>query len=134
MNILFCGSPRFAVIVLGGLLDSNHKVVGVLTQPPRPRGRGGKTSPSAVEEAATAAKVPVWTGSPSKPETLAWIRGLGVEVAVVAAYGRIFRKEFLDLPPGGVLNIHPSLLPRWRGASPVHAALLAGDARTASAS
>ena len=130
MKILFAGTPEFGRKILDALIASKHEVVLVLTQPSRPKGRGQKEQPSPVEQAAVENNIPVVTASPSKPEVLEEIKKSVPDAAVVAAYGRIFRPAFLNLPPKGVLNVHPSLLPRWRGAAPVHAALLAGDKET----
>lgn len=130
MKLLFAGTPEFGREILEALLASKHEVVMVLTQPSRPKGRGQKEQPSPVEQAAIEKNIPVITASPSKVEVLEEIKKAAPDAAVVAAYGRIFRPAFLNLPPKGVLNVHPSLLPRWRGAAPVHAALLAGDKET----
>ena len=128
LKVVFAGTPEFAAVALDALLDSNHEVVGVLTQPDRPAGRGRKLTPSAVKQRAVAAGVPVQQPvSLKNDEALAALRGLAADVMVVAAYGLILPQNVLDMPTLGCLNIHASLLPRWRGAAPIHRAILAGD-------
>lgn len=129
-RIVFMGTPEFAVPVLQVLLQT-QRVVGVVTQPDRPAGRGQIVQPSPVKAAALAANVPVYQpGSLRKPESAESIAAWQPEIIVVAAYGQILRPHLLQLPPKGCLNVHASLLPRWRGAAPMQAALLAGDAQT----
>ncbi len=129
-RLVFMGSPRFALPTLRSL-SRDHEVVGVVTQPDRPAGRGRELKPSAVKVAASEIGIPVIT-----PETLHDAEALGSlaawqpDVIIVAAFGQILRQNVLDLPPHGCLNVHASLLPRWRGASPIAAAILAGDAKT----
>ena len=128
LKVVFAGTPEFAAVALDALLDSEHEVVGVLTQPDRPAGRGRKLTPSAVKQRAVAAGVPVQQPvSLKNDEALAALRGLTADVMVVAAYGLILPQNVLDMPTLGCLNIHASLLPRWRGAAPIHRAILAGD-------
>lgn len=127
MRLLFAGTPEFGLRILEALIASDHEVLCVMTQPSRPKGRGQWSQASPVAVRAQKESLPIITTSPSKPRVLDQIRALDPEAIVVAAYGRIFRPEFLALPRRGVINVHPSLLPRWRGAAPVHAALLAGD-------
>ena len=130
MKVAFAGTPEFAVPTLLALMGSPHHLVGVLTQPDRPRGRGQRLSPSAVK-AATESTVPVaqpaTLRSPEDREQLASWRP---DVLVVVAYGLILPKAALEIPRLGCLNVHASLLPRWRGAAPVERALLAGDEMT----
>ena len=128
MRILFFGSPDFAVPTLHALSASRHTVVGVVTQPDRPRGRGQHVSRGAVAAAADALGVPVRQpvklSEPGVPEALAaW----GADLGVVAAYGKILPDWLLALPPAGMVNVHASLLPRYRGAAPVHRAVMAGE-------
>jgi methionyl-tRNA formyltransferase len=129
-RLVFMGSPRFALPTLRSL-SRDHEVVGVVTQPDRPAGRGRELKPSAVKVASSEIGIPVIT-----PETLHDAEALGSlaawqpDVIIVAAFGQILRQNVLDLPPHGCLNVHASLLPRWRGASPIAAAILAGDAKT----
>ena len=131
LKVAFAGTPEFAAVALDALLDSDHEVVGVLTQPDRPAGRGRKLSPSVVKERALAADVPVLQPLTLRdPEAVEAIAQWQADVLVVAAYGLILPNTVLDLPPLGCLNIHGSLLPRWRGAAPIHRAVLAGDELT----
>jgi methionyl-tRNA formyltransferase len=131
VRILFMGTPSFAVPSLEHLLDSRHRVVGVVTQPDRPRGRGQRVTPGAVKTLATEREVPVLQPERlSDADVLAAIRTLTPDLAVVAAYGRLLPQVMLDLPRLGVINVHASLLPRWRGAAPVHRAIIAGDTET----
>lgn len=127
-RILYMGTSRFAVPALQALAGGGYPVVGVVTQPPRPAGRGRKVTPSPTLECADALGIPVF--SPERvrsPEILDFLAGLRPDLIVVAAYAQILPASILDLPRYGCLNIHGSLLPRWRGASPIHAAILAGD-------
>jgi methionyl-tRNA formyltransferase len=131
VRILFLGTPEFAVPTLRALLASSHEVVGVVTQPDRPKGRGQKVAPGAVAQVALDAGLPLLQplklADPGVPEALA---ALGAELGVVAAYGKILPEWLLALPAGGMINVHASLLPAWRGAAPVHRAVMAGDAET----
>ncbi len=128
---MFAGSPDFAVPALAALVDSPHDVVVVLTQPDRPAGRGRKLRPSPVKKFAIEHGIDVL-----QPERLAdtgvqeQLRSLRLDLAVVAAYGLLLPPAVLAIPRAGCINVHASLLPRWRGASPVQAAILAGDATT----
>lgn len=131
MRILFAGTPPFAAAALEALADAGHDLVGVLTQPDRPAGRGMKLAPSAVKQAALARGLPVLQPASLKtPEAQAELAALNADVMVVAAYGLILPQAVLDLPRLGCLNIHASLLPRWRGAAPIQRAILAGDTET----
>ncbi|MBF6599467.1 MAG: methionyl-tRNA formyltransferase [Dehalococcoidia bacterium] len=131
MRIVFLGSPQFALPTLRRLVESEHEVVAVFTQPDRPVGRGRKTSPPPVKTLALERGIDVrQPRSISKSEVVAELRRLAPDLAVIAAYGQILKQPVLDVPPLGVLNVHASLLPRWRGAAPVPAAILAGDAET----
>jgi methionyl-tRNA formyltransferase len=128
MRIIFMGTPEFAVPALRALHAAGHEIVCAYTQPPRPAGRGKKLSPSPVQMAAEALGIPVRSprslrGGPEQAEFSA----LHADVAVVAAYGLILPQPVLDAPRHGCLNIHASLLPRWRGAAPIHRAVMAGD-------
>jgi methionyl-tRNA formyltransferase len=125
------GTPEFAVPALRALVSAGHEVAAVYCQPPRPAGRGQKERPSAVQLAAEALGLPVRTpASLRKPDAQAAFAALRLDLAVVAAYGLILPKPILDAPRLGCLNIHASLLPRWRGAAPIQRAILAGDAMT----
>ncbi|WP_324262528.1 methionyl-tRNA formyltransferase [Altererythrobacter sp. H2] len=131
MRIIFMGTPDFAVPTLRALHEAGHELVAVYSQPPAPAGRGKKLQPSPVHRAAEALGVPVLTPkSLRKPEQQAEFAALGADVAVVAAYGLILPQAVLDAPKHGCLNVHASLLPRWRGAAPIHRAVMAGDEQT----
>ena len=131
MRIAYAGTPPFAVPALEALHAAGHDIALVLTQPDRPAGRGLKLTPSAVAQAASRLGLAI-----EKPRTLrdaaaqALVRDAHCDVMVVAAYGLILPPEALAIPRLGCLNIHASLLPRWRGAAPIHRAILAGDPRT----
>lgn len=131
MRILFFGTPEFAVPTLRALAASPHAIAGVVTQPDRPRGRGRHVSRGAVAAAADALGLPVVQpvklSDPGVRETLA---AFAADLGVVAAYGKILPPWLLALPPRGLINVHASLLPAWRGAAPVHRAILAGDRET----
>jgi methionyl-tRNA formyltransferase len=131
MRIVFMGTPDFSVPVLEALAAAGHEIAAVYCQPPRPAGRGKKDRPSPVQARAEAlgfeVRHPV---SLKTPETQAEFAALGADVAVVVAYGLILPQAVLDAPARGCLNIHASLLPRWRGAAPIHRAIMAGDAET----
>ena len=131
-RVVFFGTPEFAVPILRTLLDdSRYHVVGVVTQPDRPSGRGRKLLPSAVHLLAQAENLPVLFPSTLRDAgTQLALAAWRPDVVVVAAFGQILPPAVLDLPPGGCINIHASLLPRWRGAAPVAAAILAGDLET----
>jgi methionyl-tRNA formyltransferase len=129
-RLVFMGTPEFAVPGLKTLIES-HEVVGVVTQPDRPAGRGQQMRPSPVKEMAQAAGLPIYQPpSLRREETAASIHAWQPDLIVVAAFGQILRPHLLNLPPLGCLNVHASLLPRWRGASPIQHAILAGDAAT----
>jgi methionyl-tRNA formyltransferase len=131
MNIVFAGTPEFAEPSLQALLDSAHRVSAVYTQPDRPAGRGRKLTASPIKQMALAAGIPVYQPENFKQAgALEELAGLRADLMVVVAYGLILPQAVLDLPKYGCLNVHGSLLPRWRGAAPIHRALLAGDAKT----
>jgi methionyl-tRNA formyltransferase len=131
VRILFAGTPPFAVAALNALAKAGHDIALVLTQPDRPAGRGMKLTSSAVKQAAHALGLPVSQPDSLKtPEAQAELRAADADVMVVAAYGLILPQAVLDLPRFGCLNIHASLLPRWRGAAPIQRAILAGDTET----
>ncbi|WP_151717430.1 methionyl-tRNA formyltransferase [Gemmobacter serpentinus] len=130
MKIVFMGTPDFSVPVLEALAR-DHEVVCVYSQPPRPAGRGKKDRPSPVQMKAEELGLPVRHPTSLKsPEAQAEFAALGADLAVVVAYGLILPQAVLDAPRHGCLNIHASLLPRWRGAAPIHRAIMAGDAET----
>ncbi len=131
MRVVFMGSPEFSVPVLDALVEAGHEIAAVYCQPPRPAGRGKKDRPTPVQVRAEALGLEV-----RHPRTLrteeaqADFSALEAEIAVVVAYGLILPQAVLDAPVRGCLNIHASLLPRWRGAAPIHRAIMAGDAET----
>ena len=129
-NIVFMGTPDFAVPALEALIATGH-VVGVVTQPDRPAGRGKKLKPPPVKTTAVDAGIPVYQPkSLRKPAAIEPISAWQPDLIVVAAFGQILRPHLLNLPRLGCVNVHASLLPRWRGASPIQHAILAGDAET----
>jgi methionyl-tRNA formyltransferase len=131
LRVAFAGTPEFARTAFQAVLGSGHELVGVFTRPDRPRGRGQRISASPVKEAALAARLPV-----SQPATardgamLDELKSWRADVLVVVAYGLILPQSLLDAPRLGSVNIHASLLPRWRGAAPIQRAILAGDTHT----
>ena len=128
MRIIFMGSPDFAVPSLDALVEAGHDVVAVYAQPPRPAGRGKAPRKTAVHERAEALGIKVRTPKTLRDEQeQALFRALDADLAVVAAYGLILPKPILDAPKSGCINVHASLLPRWRGAAPIQRAILAGD-------
>jgi len=131
VRIIFMGTPDFAVPTLRALVEAGHEVAAAYTQPPRPAGRGKRLQPSPVQQAAEALGIAVHHPVSLKgAEEQAIFAALGADVAVVAAYGLILPQPILDAPRLGCLNVHGSLLPRWRGAAPVQRAILAGDEAT----
>lgn len=130
-RVAFFGSPEFAVPSLRALAAAGYDIALVVTQPDRPAGRGGRLTPPAVKTAALELGLPVAQPESVKtPEFAAQLAGLALDAAVVAAYGKILPQRLLDIPRRGFVNVHASLLPRWRGASPITAAILAGDTIT----
>jgi len=131
LRVVFFGTPEFAVPSLDALLASRHHVVAVVTQPDRPRGRGHKTTIGPVKARAEAAGLPILQPERLKdPLFLDALTALGADLGVVAAYGKILTDAVLATPPLGMVNVHASLLPRHRGAAPVHRAIIAGDSET----
>ena len=131
MKLIFAGTPEFAAQALSAIVAAGHEVALVLTQPDRPAGRGMTLQPSAVKKVAQEHDIEVFQPLTLKDaEAQAKIAAVGAEVMVVAAYGLILPQTVLDMPRFGCINIHGSLLPRWRGAAPIQRALLAGDAET----
>lgn len=131
MKIIFAGTPQFAASALAALLEKDHQVVAVLTQPDRPAGRGMQLTASPVKQLAQQHGLPVLQPPTLKTEDAQReVAALGADVMVAAAYGLILPKAVLQAPRYGCLNIHASLLPRWRGAAPIQRAILAGDAET----
>lgn len=140
MNLIFAGTPEFAATALQALIDAGHNICAVYTQPDRPSGRGQKLTPSAVKALALTHNIPVYQpihlkssteeGRTAQTELAQLVADHKVDAMIVAAYGLILPQTVLDMPRLGCLNIHASLLPRWRGAAPIHRAILAGDTET----
>lgn len=131
MNIVFAGTPEFAVSSLKALVQSDHKVVAVYTQPDRPAGRGRRLAASPVKRFAEEHEIPVFQPESLKDtEELSRLSAFGPDVMIVVAYGLLLPQVVLDVPRLGCLNVHASLLPRWRGAAPIQRAIEAGDVVT----
>ncbi len=131
LRIGFMGTPDFALEALKALVNAGHNVVCVYSQPPRPKGRGHKLTASPVQSFAENQDIPVYHPKSLKSEDVqAEFKAHNLDIAVVAAYGLLLPKAVLAAPKMGCINIHASLLPRWRGASPIHRAILAGDAQS----
>ncbi len=131
MRLVFAGTPDFAATALEALIATHHTIVGVYSQPDRPAGRGRKLQPSPVKQVALDNSIPVFQPESLKaPEARQELADLHPDVMIVAAYGLILPKDVLAIPSHGCLNIHASLLPRWRGAAPIQRAIAAGDEET----
>jgi len=132
LKIIFAGTPEFAATSLQALIDQGkHQVIAVYSQPDRPAGRGQKLLPSPVKKVALEHQIPVYQPLSLKtPEAQEELKALGADLMVVAAYGLILPKAVLDTPRLGCINVHASLLPRWRGAAPIQRAIAAGDQET----
>ena len=131
MRVLFMGTPEFAVASLRRLVEDGHTICGVFTQPDRPKNRGHKLAFSPVKEYALTAGLPVYQPlSMRDGEALELVRGLAPELTVVAAYGKILPEDVLNVPPLGSINVHSSLLPKYRGAAPINWAILNGEEET----
>lgn len=131
MNIVFMGTPAFAVPALEALVNSQHKILAVYTQPPRPAGRGQKETKSPIHELAIKHNIPVYTPTSLKtPEAQMEFTEHKADIAVVVAYGLLLPKPILEAYLLGCINIHPSILPRWRGAAPIQRTIMAGDIKT----
>ena len=131
LKVIYAGTPDFSVAALQALINSEHEVVAVYTQPDRPAGRGRKLTPSPVKQVALDYDIPVYQPLNFKAdEDKQALIDLGADLMVVAAYGLILPPAILDAPRLGCINIHASILPRWRGAAPIQRSILAGDAET----
>ena len=131
LRVLFLGTPAFAVPSLEGLIQSRHKVVGLVSQPDRPKGRGHHVQPTPTKETALAHRIPVLQPLKIKEEAFQQaVRDLAPDLGVVVAFGRILPDSLLAIPHLGMINVHASILPRYRGAAPIQRAILAGDAET----
>lgn len=128
MRILFMGTPDFAVETLQALIDSEHEVIGVVTQPDKPKGRGGKMQFTPVKEAAVQADIPVYQPQRVRDDDFVeTLKKMAPDVMVVVAFGQILSKEILDIPRYGCMNVHASLLPKLRGAAPIQWSVIDGD-------
>ncbi len=131
MRLIFMGTPDFSVQILGALVDAGHEIACVYSQPPRPSGRGKAARKTPVHQRAEALGLPVRTPLNFKdPSDIRELKALDAQIAVVVAYGLLLPQAVLDGPARGCLNIHASLLPRWRGAAPIQRAIMAGDTQT----
>ena len=131
MRLVFLGTPAFAVPTLERIIQAGHEVVAVVTQPDRPRGRGGKFAAPPVKETALRHGLPVYQPERvRRPDAVEHLRGLGVDAMVVVGYGQIIPQVVIDLAPLGIINVHASLLPKYRGAAPVQWAIVNGETRT----
>src|ERR1700687_3467470 len=131
MNIIFAGTPEFAATILNGLLEHNIKIAACYSQPDRPVGRGQKLAPTKVKEVAINHNIPVYQPENFKSaESIEVLKSLRPDLIIVVAYGLILPQKVLDIPTYGAINVHGSILPKWRGASPVQYAILNGDKET----
>jgi methionyl-tRNA formyltransferase len=131
LRVVFFGTPAFAVPTLDALLESRHQVIGVVTQPDRPSGRGQRITAPPVKLRAESVGVPVWQPDRLKDESmLRTLRDVAPDIGVVAAYGKILPQVVLDIPREGLLNVHASLLPKYRGAAPIQRAVMDGETET----
>ena len=132
MRVLFVGTPDFAVCSLENIIKSKHDVVGVITAPDKPKGRGMKMTMPEVKEYAISKNIPIFQPEKIKnnPKFIDEIKALNADIATVVVYGKILPKEFLDLFELGCINVHPSLLPKYRGAAPIQWAIINGDEKT----
>ena len=131
MRLIFMGTPAFAVPSLDSIVAAGHEVVAVLTQPDRPQGRGQRVAMPPVKEAALRLGLAVYQPERiRRPEVVEQLRGMAPEAMVVVGYGQIQPKAVLDIPPMGLINVHASLLPKYRGAAPIQWAIVNGESRT----
>jgi methionyl-tRNA formyltransferase len=131
MRVIFMGTPSLAVPILRAVHESNHEVIGVVTQPDRPRGRGRKVGVSPVKELAMGLRLPIIQPETAKDEVfITQVKRMSPDLIVVAAYGRILTRDLLDIPRLGCINVHASLLPKYRGAAPIQWAIVNGEEKT----
>jgi methionyl-tRNA formyltransferase len=131
MELVFLGTPSFAVPTLEAIVAEGHRVVAVFTQPDRPKGRGGELSASPVKQTAVGFGLPVYQPERiRRPEVVEQLKQLKPETMVVVGYGQIIPQSIIDIPPRGILNVHASLLPKYRGAAPIQWAIANGETRT----
>lgn len=131
MTLIFLGTPAFAVPTLDAVVTAGHRVLAVYTQPDRPKGRGGQLAISAVKEAALRLGLPVHQPERiRRPEFVEQLRAFGPDAMVIVGYGQIIPQSIIDIPPQGIINVHASLLPKYRGAAPIQWAIANGETRT----
>lgn len=131
MRLVFLGTPEFAAPALEAIMSSGHTVLAVVSQPDRPRGRGHETAPTPVKQCALRLNLPVHQPERIRqPEVVEWLASLKPEAMVVVGYGKIIPQSIIDIPPHGIINVHASLLPKYRGAAPVQWAIACGETRT----
>jgi methionyl-tRNA formyltransferase len=131
MELVFLGTPSFAVPTLEAIVAAGHRVLAVFTQPDRPKGRGGELSASAVKQTALRLGLPVYQPERiRRPESVEQLKQLHPEIMVVVGYGQIIPQSIIDIPPKGIINVHASLLPKYRGAAPIQWAIANGETRT----
>src|SRR5438477_12506190 len=131
MNIIFMGTPSFAVPTLERIVEAGHKVLAVYTQPDRPKGRGGQLTASPVKQAASRLSLPVHQPERvRRPEVVEQLKQMNPDVMVVVGYGQIIPQSIIDIARLGIINVHASLLPKYRGAAPIQWAIANGEART----
>src|ERR1039458_9296628 len=131
MRLIFLGTPAFAVPTLEAIVRAGHEVLAVLTQPDRPRGRGQMPAASPVKQAALTLVLPVYQPEGvRRPEAVDFLRGIPCDAMVVVGYGQIIPQSAIDLAPLGIINVHASLLPKYRGAGPIQWAIVNGETRT----
>jgi len=131
MELIFLGTPTFAVPTLERIVEDGHRVLGVFTQPDRPKGRGGQLNASPVKEAALRLGLPVHQPERiRRPEVIEQLKQMQPDAMVVVGYGQIIPQAIIDIPPRGIINVHASLLPKYRGAAPIQWAIANGEART----
>src|ERR1017187_7932341 len=131
MRLIFLGTPAFAVATLEAVVKAGHEVAAVLTQPDRPRGRGQNAAASPVKQTALALGLTVYQPERvRRPEAVEYLRGIGCDAMVVVGYGQIIPQVVIDLAPLGIINVHASLLPKYRGAGPIQWAIVRGETRT----
>src|SRR5579864_2068168 len=131
MDLIFLGTPSFAVPTLEAIVSAGHRVLAVFTQPDRPKGRGGEVSASPVKQ--TALRLGLRVFQPERirrPESVEQLKQLHPEIMVVVGYGQIIPQSIIDIPPQGIINVHASLLPKYRGAAPIQWAIANGETRT----
>ena len=126
MNVIFLGTPEFAVMALEKIHKSNHKIVAVVAQEDRPNGRGNKLTPPAVKVKALELGLPVFQFKKIKQDGVEVLKNLNADIMVTCAYGQILSQEIIDICPYGIINVHGSLLPKYRGASPIQSSIING--------